>query len=113
MQESGKQSSLPPPPEEVGSKRKGRRQDDMPNSLRQMLELKVQPGPSFPRHAATHMLVCMEVLEVACMGSRIPDLLQAAAVNVSMRFAGKAREPAQEAVAAGSQPAACTRGATA
>lgn len=64
MQESGKQSSLPPPPEEVGSKRKGRRQDDVPNSLRQMLELKVQPGPSFSGHSATHMLVCMEVLRL-------------------------------------------------
>ena len=42
VQESGKLSGLPPPPEEVGGKRKRRgAQDDMPSSLRHMLELKV------------------------------------------------------------------------
>ena len=42
VQESGKLSGLPPPPDEVGSKRKRRgAQDDMPSSLRHMLELKV------------------------------------------------------------------------
>lgn len=43
VQESGKLSGLPPPPEEVGGKRKRRGgQDDMPSSLRHMLELKVR-----------------------------------------------------------------------
>ena len=42
VQESGKLSGLPPPPEEVGGKRKRRgAQDEMPSSLRHMLELKV------------------------------------------------------------------------
>ena len=43
VQESGKLSGLPPPPDEVGGKRKRRgAQDDMPSSLRHMLELKVR-----------------------------------------------------------------------
>ncbi|KAK9838496.1 hypothetical protein WJX81_003194 [Elliptochloris bilobata] len=60
--ESGKISSLPPPPEEVGGKRKRRgQQDDMPSSLRQMLELKAKlegQQRKRPKLAAESMAGC-------------------------------------------------------
>ncbi len=64
VQESGKLSSLPPPPEEVGARRKRRRQgaDDMPNSLLQMLELKVR---ACPPSLFTQAAACVVLLSLA------------------------------------------------